>query len=385
VYVSKNFTELYGARERLLMFEITDFTSTTRWERACEKYKNTNKVADEDLKENQLVLKTLLNISQDKPNYEIGNFAKLNNSQNFEITTLETSLGYFPFANAQEFIDYFIFKINLISINSPNFKTFKCVKSTAYSVSMDHFDLKLRTLSTSNHQNNLELKDSTILSGNSIGISTMAVGFPTYFHKYAKSKDISRIIAAWEQDDAHGLGFVDKKDLRNALQGILGCNPKKSKSSTKPTKIKEPPFFPQDSLLEEFSKRILDAASVKPKFLSHGTHLIPFLRGFWMDFKYFVKNVCVKEGLYLPGIESINDSNHCWNVDYKHCLLHQKLSLLNICIHYSNQRKDKRKYSSVFEHPFVKDSIESELASPIEKTINMSKKLIKVFTGMFNF
>jgi hypothetical protein len=366
------------------MFEITDFTSTTRWEKECEKYKSIYKVSDEDLKEKPLILRTLLNISQEKPNYEIGNFTKLNNPQNFEITKQEISLNFFPFSNAQEFIDYFIFKINLISLNSPKFKNFKCIKSTKYSVSLDYFDLKLRTRSYSNHENNFELKDSTILSGNSMGIYTMQAVFPTYFHKWAKSRDISRIIEVWERDDVPGLGFVDKKDLRLSLQGILTSNPKKSKSSSKPPKIKEPPCFPKDSVLWAFSERILDAASMKPKFLSHETPFIPFLRGFWLEFKYLIKNVCIPEGLYLPGIESVNDSDDSWKVDYKNCLLHQKLSLLNICIHQSIQRDEKTPtYTSVLEHPFVRDSVESELQSPIELTLNISKKIFKVFTGIF--
>ena len=131
-----------------------------------------------------------------------------------------------------------------------------------------------------------------------------------------------------------------------------------------------------------FCERVLDAASLKSKYLSHDTPLVPFIRGLWADFKYLVKNVCIPEGLFLPGLESTADE--IWKVDYRYCLLHQKLSLLNICIHQSLQRSEKLvKYTHILEHPFVKDSIEGELQSPIEKTIKMSKKLMNVFTGTF--
>jgi hypothetical protein len=86
---------------------------------------------------------------------------------------------------------------------------------------MDHFDLKLTSKSFSNHENNLELKNSTILSGNSIGIHTMQVVFLKNIHKYAKSGDIFRIFKMWHDNNGQELGFVDKKDLRESLKGIL--------------------------------------------------------------------------------------------------------------------------------------------------------------------
>ena len=105
-----------------------------------------------------------------------------------------------------------------------------------------------------------------------------------------------------------------------------------------------------------------------------------------MDTKYLIKNVCIQEGLFLPGLESAGDSEEIWKIDYRYCLLHQKLSLLNICIHQSMQRSDKVvKYGHILEHPFVKDSVEKDLQSPIEKTINLSKNLMKRFTGNLSF
>ena len=148
-------------------------------------------------------------------------------------------------------------------------------------------------------------------------------------------------------------------------------------------KVKEPPCFPKDSILWVFCERLLDAASSKSKYLSHDTPFVPFLRGIWSDFKYLIKNVCVKEGLFLPGLECNDVSDQAWKIDYRYCLMQQKLVLLNICIHHSLQNNDKViNYANIWDHPFVKGSDEVDAQSPLDKTIDISKKLIRVFTGI---
>jgi hypothetical protein len=166
--------------------------------------------------------------------------------------------------------------------------------------------------------------------------------------------------------------FVDKTDLRKALLYILDdsaspLTPVPMNLNSKGPRLRLD-SVPYGSLLHKLALRLLDVASPEPKFIAFDCGLSSFLKGLWGDLLLLLRD-CWDQGLEIPGVDmSLNESH--MGLDYRTCLLHQKLCMLNLCIRDKNLRvslkergsSEDRKWKRIQDHPLLRSP--SEQSSP---------------------
>jgi hypothetical protein len=171
--------------------------------------------------------------------------------------------------------------------------------------------------------------------------------------------------------------FVDKTDLRKALTHILDdsslITPPIMNLNSKGHRLRLE-MVPYGSLLHKLALRLLDVASPEPKFITFDCGLSSFLKGLWGDILILLKE-CWNQGLEIPGVNINLNETHI-GMDYRTCLLHQKLCMLKMCIRDKNSRVDLneegdglRKLKRIQDHPLLKSPSErsSPSSSPTQK------------------